>query len=86
MRSTSASFSAMPASSAGFRCSTFAWSNGGTPPNGPVHGASSGLAFSAFISVACVGPATRQAAMPAAAKRDLKDIGILGEMGRKVAQ
>jgi hypothetical protein len=38
------------------------------------------LAFLDFISVACVAPATRQAAMPAAAKRDLKDIGILGEI------
>ena len=32
MRSMAASCSAMPTSRAGLNCSTFTWSNGGTPP------------------------------------------------------
>jgi hypothetical protein len=39
--STSASSSAIAASSAGAKSATFTRSNGGTPPYGPAHGASS---------------------------------------------
>src|SRR5688572_24933332 len=37
MRSTSSRCSAIAASSAGLKCSTFTRSKGGTPPYGPVH-------------------------------------------------
>src|SRR5688500_20051554 len=47
MRSTSARFSAIDASSAGPRCSGRALSNGGTPAYGPDQGASNGFAAAA---------------------------------------
>src|SRR5215813_448957 len=51
MRSISASLSSIAVWSAGLRSDTLKRPNGGTPPQGPVHGASSGFAASleAFI-------------------------------------
>jgi hypothetical protein len=63
MRSTSARFSVMAASSAGPRCSGRARSNGGTPPNGPSQGASSG--FAAVVVVFCFMSAAPATAEPA---------------------
>src|SRR5215813_12449632 len=50
MTSISASPSAMPVSSAFGNASIFSLSHGGTPPYGPVHGASSGSASASTVS------------------------------------
>src|SRR5690606_25126936 len=84
MRSISARASAMPASRAGFRYSTLARSNGGTPPYGPVQGTSSGLAAGAgSAALAAVAPA-RVAATAAPAIKDLKDMGLLAIKGDRL--
>ncbi len=63
MRSTSARFSAMAASSAGWKCSTRTRSKGGMPPYGPVHAASSGLA-AGLCAVAAPAHTTASTAAP----------------------
>src|SRR5512140_1240578 len=58
--STFASVSAIAASRAGWNCSTFTWSNGGTPAYGPVQGARGGFFTVASAPAAGAGGAARR--------------------------
>src|SRR5687767_11943405 len=68
--STSASCSAMAASSAGSNSETCTLSNGGTPPWGPVHGASRGFCTVASEGAAGAGGAASSAKRPAPRAQD----------------
>src|SRR5258706_6143643 len=90
MRSISARFSAIAASSAGFRSAGLKRPNGGTPPQGPCQGASSGLtsatagfsleraeASSGFFEEAAQAPRRARARASAAVRRQPAGGGLV---------